>query len=142
MSDPFLIASIALGLSVLASAVRMIDWFLHSDPKVLAKTTRWALIALAVLSVPLLIWLLLKEQWVAATGLLAVMVLLSQVFELSIFSLNLATMLGLGLGIDYSLFVVSRFREEFAQAVVNRDRSREQTARQIEPARRRSARSP
>jgi RND superfamily putative drug exporter len=46
---------------------------------------------------------------------LAIMVLLSQVFELSIFSLNLATMLGLGLGIDYSLFVVSRFREESAQ---------------------------
>ncbi|HET6317162.1 MAG TPA: MMPL family transporter, partial [Chloroflexota bacterium] len=43
---------------------------------------------------------------------LAVMALLSQVFELSIFSLNLATMLGLGLGIDYSLFLVSRFREE------------------------------
>jgi hypothetical protein len=40
------------------------------------------------------------------------MVGLSQVFELSIFSLNLATMLGLGLGIDYSLFIVSRFREE------------------------------
>src|ERR1700694_5298987 len=45
---------------------------------------------------------------------LALMVLLGQVFELSIFSLNLATMLGLGLGIDYSLFVVSRFREESA----------------------------
>jgi hypothetical protein len=76
MSDPFLIASIALGLSVLASAVRMVDWFLHSDPKVLARTMRWVLIALALLSVPLLIWLLLKEQWVAAIGLLAVMVLL------------------------------------------------------------------
>jgi RND superfamily putative drug exporter len=43
---------------------------------------------------------------------LALMVGLSQVAELSIFSLNLATMLGLGLGIDYSLFIVSRFREE------------------------------
>jgi len=43
---------------------------------------------------------------------LALMVGLSQAFELSIFSLNLATMLGLGLGIDYSLFIVSRFREE------------------------------
>lgn len=43
---------------------------------------------------------------------LALMALLSQVLELSIFSLNLTTMLGLGLGIDYSLFVVSRFREE------------------------------
>jgi RND superfamily putative drug exporter len=35
--------------------------------------------------------------------------------EMSIFSLNLATMLGLGLGIDYSLFIVSRFREELAR---------------------------
>jgi RND superfamily putative drug exporter len=46
---------------------------------------------------------------------LALMVLLGQVFQLSIFSLNLATMLGLGLGIDYSLFIVSRFREELAR---------------------------
>src|SRR5919204_3098741 len=46
---------------------------------------------------------------------LALMVLLSRFSELSIFSLNLATMLGLGLGIDYSLFVVSRFREELAR---------------------------
>jgi RND superfamily putative drug exporter len=46
---------------------------------------------------------------------LALMAALGQFFELSIFSLNLATMLGLGLGIDYSLFVVSRFREELAR---------------------------
>jgi putative drug exporter of the RND superfamily len=48
----------------------------------------------------------------AVTITLALMVLLSQTVRLSIFSLNLATMLGLGLGIDYSLFIVSRFREE------------------------------
>jgi RND superfamily putative drug exporter len=46
---------------------------------------------------------------------MALMVVLSQFVELSIFSLNLATMLGLGLGIDYSLFLVSRFREELAR---------------------------
>src|SRR5438874_8832656 len=46
---------------------------------------------------------------------LALMVVLGQFLELSIFSLNLATMLGLGLGIDYSLFIVSRFREELAR---------------------------
>ena len=46
---------------------------------------------------------------------LAAMVLLSQVSPLSIFALNLVTMLGLGLGIDYSLFIVSRFREELAR---------------------------
>ncbi len=45
---------------------------------------------------------------------LALMAVLAEFVDLSIFSLNLATMLGLGLGIDYSLFVVSRFREELA----------------------------
>lgn len=47
---------------------------------------------------------------VAAT--LGLMVLLSRSIDLSIFALNLVTMLGLGLGIDYSLFITSRFREE------------------------------
>lgn len=35
--------------------------------------------------------------------------------DMSIFVLNLATMLGLGLAVDYSLFVTSRFREELAR---------------------------
>ena len=34
---------------------------------------------------------------------------------MSIYVLNIATMLGLALSIDYSLFVVSRFREELAR---------------------------
>ena len=36
------------------------------------------------------------------------------VYELSVFALNLVTGLGLGLAIDYSLLMVSRFREELA----------------------------
>ncbi|MEY3561453.1 MAG: hypothetical protein RL068_605 [Actinomycetota bacterium] len=40
--------------------------------------------------------------------------LASQVTDVSIFALNLITGLGLGLGIDYSLLVVNRFREERA----------------------------
>src|SRR5207302_3639649 len=32
--------------------------------------------------------------------------------EVSVFSLNLTTAMGLGLAIDYSLFIVSRYREE------------------------------
>jgi putative drug exporter of the RND superfamily len=43
---------------------------------------------------------------------LGVMALISNATDLSIFALNLVTMLGLGLGIDYSLFIVSRYREE------------------------------
>src|SRR4051812_29110785 len=34
--------------------------------------------------------------------------------EVSVFSLNLTTAMGLGLAIDYSLFIVSRYREELA----------------------------
>ena len=39
----------------------------------------------------------------------------AHVTDVSIFALNLATMLGLGLAVDYSLFVTSRFREELGR---------------------------
>jgi uncharacterized membrane protein YdfJ with MMPL/SSD domain len=43
---------------------------------------------------------------------LGVVALVARTTELSVFVLNLATLLGLGLGTDYSLFMTSRFREE------------------------------
>ena len=46
---------------------------------------------------------------------LGVIYLLAGEVDMSIFVLNLATMLGLGLAIDYSLFMTSRFREELLQ---------------------------
>src|SRR5215208_126467 len=46
---------------------------------------------------------------IVALGLVAV---LSQPFNLSVFIFNMLTGMGLALGIDYSLFVVSRYREE------------------------------
>jgi RND superfamily putative drug exporter len=49
---------------------------------------------------------------VAVLGTFVVLSLLAAVTEVSVFSLNLTTGLGLGLAIDYSLFVVSRYREE------------------------------
>jgi putative drug exporter of the RND superfamily len=49
---------------------------------------------------------------VIALGLTA---LLAQQFELSVFVVNMLTGMGLALGIDYSLFVVSRYREERGQ---------------------------
>ena len=39
---------------------------------------------------------------------------LAQFWDLSIFAMNAATLLGLAVGIDYSLFMVGRFREELA----------------------------
>ena len=55
-----------------------------------------------------------------AVGGAAVLVALAAIFvvagvtPMSIFVLNLATLLGLGLGVDYSLLMTSRFREELA----------------------------
>ncbi len=43
---------------------------------------------------------------------LALVWVVAQQIEMSIYVLNIATMLGLALAIDYSLFIVSRFREE------------------------------
>ncbi len=83
------------------------------------------------LSIPLLIVLLIlvfgslaAASMPLAVGLVAILGAftalrgLSLFGDVSIFSVNIVTMLGLGLAIDYSLFIVSRFREE-----LNRGRS-------------------
>jgi uncharacterized membrane protein YdfJ with MMPL/SSD domain len=51
----------------------------------------------------------------AIVGTFLILRLASEVGSISIFALNLTTALGLGLSIDYSLFVVSRYREEIAK---------------------------
>ncbi|WP_017623614.1 MMPL family transporter [Nocardiopsis chromatogenes] len=48
----------------------------------------------------------------AIVGSLAMLRALTYVTEVSVFAVNVATLLGLGLAIDYGLFIVSRFREE------------------------------
>jgi len=50
----------------------------------------------------------------AVVAALAGVFLVAQLTPMSIFVLNLATLLGLGLGVDYSLLMTSRFREELA----------------------------
>ena len=49
---------------------------------------------------------------VAILGAFVVTRLLTSVTEVSVFAVNIITLIGLGLSIDYSLFIVSRFREE------------------------------
>ena len=49
---------------------------------------------------------------ISVVGTFLILFLLTLVTDVSIFSINLTTALGIGLGIDYSLFIVSRFREE------------------------------
>ncbi len=52
----------------------------------------------------------------AIVGTFLMLRVASDVGSVSIFALNLVTGLGLGLAIDYSLFVVSRYREELARS--------------------------
>jgi putative drug exporter of the RND superfamily len=48
----------------------------------------------------------------AVVTAMSILYLFGLQFDMSIFALNVASMIGLGLGIDFSLIVVSRFREE------------------------------
>ena len=52
----------------------------------------------------------------AIVGTFLLLRVASELTSVSIFALNLTTGLGLGLAIDYSLFVVSRYREEIAKS--------------------------
>ncbi len=61
---------------------------------------------------------------------LAAIFVVGSVTPMSIFVLNLATLLGLGLGVDYSLLMTSRFREEMAARTA--DPPGERVARAVE----------
>lgn len=52
---------------------------------------------------------------VTIVGTSAVLYLLSHVVELSVFALNVTSALGLALAIDYSLLIISRYREELGR---------------------------
>ena len=65
--------------------------------------------SLAAASLPLAI------GGVAILGSFAALRLLTLVTSVSIYSINITTILGLGLAIDYGLFMVARFREELNQ---------------------------
>ncbi|MEV0476971.1 MMPL family transporter, partial [Streptomyces prunicolor] len=51
---------------------------------------------------------------IAIAGTFAELYVLGSVTDVSVFAINLTTALGLGLGIDYALLMVSRFREQLA----------------------------
>ncbi|MCC6176540.1 MAG: MMPL family transporter [Chloroflexi bacterium] len=53
----------------------------------------------------------------AVVAALGGLYLVAQHMETSIFAMNTASMIGLGLGIDFSLLMVSRFREELARGL-------------------------
>jgi RND superfamily putative drug exporter len=71
--------------------------------------------ALVAAGIPLLLAIV---SIVVATGITA---LIGEAFDLSFFVVNMITMIGLAVGIDYTLFIVQRFREERAKGHPVRD---------------------
>src|SRR6266508_1761382 len=51
----------------------------------------------------------------AILGAFTLLRLMTLITDVSIFSINIVTMLGLGLAIDYALFILNRFREELSR---------------------------
>ena len=73
---------------------------------------------------------------------LALIYIVAQQVEMSIFVLNIATMLGLALAIDYSLFIVSRFREELRRGRSVGEAVERAVGRPARPSRSAASRSP
>ena len=57
----------------------------------------------------------------AILGSFSLLLAVTQVADVSVFALNLVTALGLGLGIDYALLMINRFREELGRGVATED---------------------
>ncbi|RAV34328.1 MMPL family transporter [Corynebacterium heidelbergense] len=61
-------------------------------------------------------------------GSMGVLAILAQYTQINVFAQSVVTLLGLGLAIDYGLFMVSRFREEMAEDMPVRQAVRNTTA--------------
>jgi len=75
MDYAVIISAIVLGLSVLATAAKFLDWFLHSDPRTMVRTLRWMALLLVVVAIPLLVMMTMREQYAGAMLLGAAMIL-------------------------------------------------------------------
>ena len=66
MNFGLIISSTALGISLMVSAVKLVDWLIHADPRAIIRMGQWLLFFLAAASVPSLISLLISKQWTFA----------------------------------------------------------------------------
>jgi hypothetical protein len=76
MDYAVIISAIVLGLSVLATAAKFFDWFIHSDPLTMIRVSRWMLFLLVLACIPLLAWTIMAGNWpvtmLLGAGMLAV----------------------------------------------------------------------
>lgn len=61
-----IISAIVLGLSVLATAAKFLDWFIHTDPPTMVRVSRWMLLLLILAGIPVLVWMIADGRWSGA----------------------------------------------------------------------------
>jgi hypothetical protein len=66
MDYAVIISAIVLGLSVLATAAKFLDWFIHSDPQTMVRVSRWMLLLIVLACIPVLIWMIATGRWSTA----------------------------------------------------------------------------
>lgn len=57
------ISAVVLGLSMLATVAKFLDWFMHSDPRTMVRTMRWMLLLLLLCGIPLIVIAISNQQW-------------------------------------------------------------------------------
>jgi hypothetical protein len=62
----FIISVVVLGLSLLATGAKFFDWFIHSEPATMIRTTRWLLLLLLATCVGVLVVMIVRAQWSGA----------------------------------------------------------------------------
>jgi len=63
MDYAVIISAIVLGLSVLATGAKFLDWFIHSDPQTMIRVSRWMLLLLILACIPALVWMIAGGRW-------------------------------------------------------------------------------
>lgn len=69
MSFGMIVSSVAFGVSLIISLLKLVDWLLHSEPRALVRMGRYAVFSAAVASVPAFVLLLAFQQWTGALAL-------------------------------------------------------------------------
>src|SRR5277367_4071744 len=81
MSVAMILSSAALSISLIITAIKLVDGFVRADPRALIRIGTWLLCLVAVASFPCLIVLLIYQQWALAmmlgAGMLIVLTLLN-----------------------------------------------------------------
>lgn len=77
MDYAVIISAIVLGLSVLATAAKFLDWFIHSDPRTMIRVSRWMMLLLVLACIPILVWMIGSGRWSGAMLLAAGMLVVA-----------------------------------------------------------------